>query len=109
MASLHVEIGTRLKVTRDALLLKPTVLAGILGISPQRWHQYEKGVRRLDVEIAVRLCRLYDGLTMDWLIMGRSAGLDPALRRRLQQAARERAELPTQRRQRQPGREAGAR
>lgn len=62
-------VGNRLEVTRIALGRKQADLARILLISPQRWNNYERGAKPLDIEIAIRICDKF-GVTLDWLYRG---------------------------------------
>lgn len=84
---LQAEIADRLKAAREALFLGKNEIAGILEISIQRWSNYERGERPFDIDIAVKLCRTYRTVSMDWLFLGEAKGLNPAFARRLRTVA----------------------
>ena len=44
------------------------------GFNPTQWNNWEKGLRRIPVEAAERLCETY-GLTLDFVYRGRRDGL----------------------------------
>jgi DNA-binding XRE family transcriptional regulator len=73
-----VEIGRRLKATRDALGLTGTEFARRARIAQNAYSQYETGRRLLTVTVAMRLCTVY-GLSMDWLFRGDPSSLPYAL------------------------------
>ena len=75
-------VGNRLQLTRIALGKTQAELARVLLISPQRWNNYERGARPIDVEFAVRLCERF-GVTLDWLYRGVIAGLPYDMAQRL--------------------------
>lgn len=56
--------------------------AADLGISPNRWNNFERG-SPLSKEIAFRLVRKIPGLTLDWLYLGIEDGLPTRLQREL--------------------------
>lgn len=74
--------GDRLRMSRIALGKTQAELARVLLISPQRWNNYERGARPIDIEFAVRLCERF-GLTLDWLYRGVMSGLPFELAQRL--------------------------
>jgi len=72
---LHPEIGQRLATVRMAFSdLSQGAWAEKHGFNPTQWNNWEKGVRRIPVEAAERLCELY-GLTLDFVYRGRRDGL----------------------------------
>lgn len=75
-------VGNRLQMTRLALGKSQADLARVLLISPQRWNNYERGARPIDIEFAIRLCERF-GLTLDWLYRGQMGGLPFELAQRL--------------------------
>lgn len=76
--STAVEIGARLKATREAFGLNGTAFAKPAGIDQNRYSQYETGKRTLTMTAALALCRVY-GLTLDWLFRGDISGLPHAI------------------------------
>jgi transcriptional regulator with XRE-family HTH domain len=71
-------IGERLRLTREALELKPGEFAGGAGIAKSTYSQWESGTRLPDLQFAMRLCDRY-GLTLDWIYLGHLACLPYAL------------------------------
>lgn len=67
-------VAERLRRTRIALGLSQAQVCRSLGVTPQRWNNWERGARPLDLAAAVTLCERHD-LTLDWLYRGVSAGL----------------------------------
>lgn len=71
----HPEIGQRLASVRKAFSdLSQGAWAEKHGFNPTQWNNWEKGVRRIPVEAAERLCETY-GLTLDFVYRGRRDGL----------------------------------
>lgn len=69
------EIGERLLLIRTQFSdLTQRAWAERHGFNATQWNNWEKGLRRIPIESAERLCRLY-GLTLDFLYMGRRDGL----------------------------------
>lgn len=50
----------KLKIIRQNLNLSKTEIAKVLGISVQRYSQYEKNSRKFPVDLAFSLCDKYD-------------------------------------------------
>ncbi len=74
----------RLRILREHLGCDTSAaMAGKLGISPQRWNNFEGGLP-LSKEIAFKLVRLIPGLTTDWLWFGKADGLPVHLARDLE-------------------------
>jgi DNA-binding transcriptional regulator YiaG len=73
----------RLRRVRELLdLPSQKAFADRLGISPQRWNNFERGAP-LTIEIAQKLLRIIPGLTLDWIYNGDRRGLTMELDRRL--------------------------
>lgn len=73
----------RLKRLREAFDYDTVVgFAAFLGISANRWYNFENG-KPLGREIAFLLVQRLPGLTLDWLYFGRPDGLPLELARRL--------------------------
>ena len=72
---MYTEIGARLGKVRTGFSdLNQKAWAEKHGFEKSQWNNWEKGVRRIPVENAERLCQLY-GLTLDFIYMGRRDGL----------------------------------
>lgn len=78
----YPEIGSRLAAVRTGFSeLNQTAWARKHGFNQTQYNNWEKGVRRIPVDEAERLCRDY-GLTLDFIYLGRRDGLsDSALKR----------------------------
>ena len=71
----YLVIGQRMKAIREAFSdLKQGAWAEKHGFALTQYNNWEKGVRRVPVESAERLCDLY-GLTLDFVYRGRRDGL----------------------------------
>jgi hypothetical protein len=78
----YPEIGARLATIRRGFSeLSQSGWAEKNGFNPTQYNNWEKGVRRIPVDEAERLCAGY-GLTLDFIYRGRRDGLsDSALKR----------------------------
>ena len=69
-------VARRLRALRLELNFEQFEIAGLVGISPQRWSYYENGKRQFDFDVAVELCEAVErlpgkrGLTMDYIYRG---------------------------------------
>ena len=72
------QIAVRLRLSREALGIKPAELCRITGIKPNTYSQWEaaKGRPRLD---EARLLRRHFGITLDWIYEGDPSGLPHSL------------------------------
>ena len=71
----YVEIGQRLQAVRRAeSTLSQKEWAEKHGFGVTQYNNWEKGVRRINVDEAEKLCTLY-GLTLDFIYRGRLSGL----------------------------------
>ena len=76
---LAAEVGLRLSRTRRALGIADQLEFGRrAGLSQPQYHQFETGKRRLSLDAALALCRVY-GLSLDWLYRGDPSGLPHCL------------------------------
>ncbi|NDL68484.1 helix-turn-helix domain-containing protein [Anaerotalea alkaliphila] len=55
-----------LKIIRESNSLTLTDMAASIGISVQRYNAYEKGLRRLPPDIAIKVSTVY-GKTLDYI------------------------------------------
>ena len=78
-------IGRRLGQFREAInpKLNQRGMAEIADVSEGGWSTFETGNRRITLNVAIGLCKQYDGLTLDWIYLGRTDGLSPRLRKLL--------------------------
>lgn len=67
-------IGARLKLLREALGLKPSEMADLLGIERTYWSRFEGGKRAITEPIAALLVDRF-GVSLDFVILGRWGGL----------------------------------
>lgn len=76
------EIGARLKKLRLAIQDHDNqkLWADQHGFSQTQYNNWERGIRRIPVDEAERLCRLY-GLTLDFVYLGRRDGLSENARK----------------------------
>lgn len=63
------KIAARLTELRGFYNVEQLEIASAIRISPQRWHNYEKGKRPLDLDVVIDLCERYD-INADWLLRG---------------------------------------
>jgi transcriptional regulator with XRE-family HTH domain len=77
-------IGARLKLVREALGLSPAEISDRLGIERTYWSRFENGRRAITETTAALLAERY-GVTMDFLILGKWAGLPLQLADRMRQ------------------------
>ncbi|WP_195759902.1 helix-turn-helix domain-containing protein [Paracoccus sp. S-4012] len=79
-------IGRRLRLIRLAHGLRPAQISDMLGIERTYWSRFEGGRRAPSVEFACLLTARF-GVTLDYLYLGREAGLPLELAERLRAAA----------------------
>ena len=71
----YSDIGERLATIRQGFSALPQkAWADKHCFQPTQWNNWEKGIRRIPVDSAEKLCGLY-GLTLDFIYMGRRDGL----------------------------------
>lgn len=86
------EIGWRIRILREALgYKKATAFAAWVGLSsPQQLSNYERGRKRIELSLAIMICRKTH-VTLDWIYRGERAGLPlhlaEAIQTRLDQSA----------------------
>ena len=76
------DIGKRLERLREAHDLTQKDWSAKHGFSYTQYNNWEKGVMRITIQNAERLCDLY-GLTLDWIYRGRVDGLSEYARKTL--------------------------
>jgi DNA-binding XRE family transcriptional regulator len=67
-------VAARLRMTREAFAMEQHEFADKAGIARNTYNQYEQGQRLPRLDIAVKLCEVYD-LTLDWIFRGKLGGL----------------------------------
>lgn len=65
----RLEVGSRLLQGINAAGKKPSEIARLFGISQARLSNYIRGVRPLDIELAMFLSKRF-GIKLEWLYMG---------------------------------------
>ena len=78
-------IGQRLSLIREAYGLSKSEMADTLNIGRTPWSRFELGQRAIPYEQAYRLVRRF-GVTLDFIILGRTSGLTVEVMDRLRQA-----------------------
>jgi len=58
----------------------------VTGIEPQAWNNYERGLRRISLDQALKVCQA-TGATLDWLYRGMADGLPVRLAMAIRQSA----------------------
>lgn len=76
-------IGDRLRRTRLAMKMQQATWCRYVGIEPPAWNNFEKGIRRISVDNALKVCRA-TGVSLDWIYRGMSAQLPLNLATELQ-------------------------
>ena len=69
IADLDINIGRRLRVSRDGRGLSARVAARLLGCSYQWLGELERGKRKASIAWLMRLGDLY-GVSIDWIVRG---------------------------------------
>ena len=74
-----IQIAARLKDLRRAFgITRQGEFALKAGIARNTYNQWEQGLRRPDIENAIKLVEAY-GVTLDWIFLGSPRGMDPGL------------------------------
>lgn len=68
------DIGRRITTLRKVMNLNKTAFAALIETSQPAVSQYESGVRRPELDVALRI-RLRTGVTLDWIYEGDRSGL----------------------------------
>jgi transcriptional regulator with XRE-family HTH domain len=67
-------IGHRLMLLREALGLRPSEMADLLGIERTYWSRFETGKRPITMGVAALLVHRF-GVTLDFIFLGNWAGV----------------------------------
>jgi transcriptional regulator with XRE-family HTH domain len=70
----NLEIGKRLRLLRESQGLIQATIADRVNVARTRWNNWEVGVGRIPVDAASQLVQIY-GVTLDWIYLGREAGM----------------------------------
>jgi transcriptional regulator with XRE-family HTH domain len=66
MPESNKSLANRLKITREALGVKPAEVCKRIKVGPNAWSMYESGERRITLQVAIKFANEY-GLTLDWI------------------------------------------
>ncbi|MDC9825650.1 helix-turn-helix transcriptional regulator [Devosia sp. ZB163] len=72
------DIAKRLIALREALGKNQSAFAALIEVSQPAMNNYEKGHRRPDIDVAIRI-QVRTGATLDWIYLGRRDGLPTRL------------------------------
>lgn len=76
----------RVKITREALGLKPVDICRATGITASQYSNYESGVSRPNIEDAIRYSEVL-GISLDWLYKGDPSKLPLDIANRVREIA----------------------
>jgi transcriptional regulator with XRE-family HTH domain len=78
---MYEDVGNRLRLIREHFSdLSQKAWAENHGFNVTQYNNWEKGVRRIPVEAAEKLCETY-GITLDWMYRGKRDGLSETFRK----------------------------
>jgi hypothetical protein len=83
MAIDKTAVGKRLKAIHTVTGIERKQFVERLGIGLADWNNYEGARMLVSVQVAAKLVERVPGLTLDWIFLGRTTGLDPDLSPRL--------------------------
>lgn len=70
----NADIARRIVALRTVLQLNQSAFAALVEVSQPAMNNYEAGLRRPDLDVAVRILQR-TGVTLDWLYLGNRSGL----------------------------------
>ncbi|UWU73054.1 helix-turn-helix domain-containing protein [Bradyrhizobium huanghuaihaiense] len=76
-------LAERLRRTRESMKLKQADWCRFVGIGPQAWNNYERGINRISIDQAIKVC-VATGVSLDWIYRGQLSGLPIELATTLQ-------------------------
>jgi len=82
------DIAVRLKLARKAWGMNQASWCRTIGIDQQAWNNYERGLRRISLDQAIKICQA-TGISLDWIYRGLTGGMAFNLAAKLQQQARQ--------------------
>lgn len=78
-------IGRRLRLLRLAYNMNQRSWAALIEVEPPRWNNYERGRKRIVVDLAMDLRKRF-GVPLDWVYAGEESSLSVDLAKRLRAA-----------------------
>ena len=82
MPESNKSLANRLKITREALNVKPAEVCKRIKVGANAWSMYESGERRITLQVAIKFCNEY-GLTLDWIYRADPSRLPHEVRMKL--------------------------
>lgn len=82
MPETNKSLAHRLKITREALGVKPAEVCKRIKVGANAWSMYESGERRITLQVAIKFCAEY-GLTLDWIYRADPSRLPHEVRMKL--------------------------
>jgi len=82
MPESNKSLANRLKITREALGVKPAEVCKRIKVGANAWSMYESGERRITLQVAIKFCSEY-GLTLDWIYRADPSRLPHEVRMKL--------------------------
>ena len=79
----HDAVRRRVVQLRKAMGFTQATMGRLCGMNATTWNNYEKGVRRISIDMAIKLCQT-TGVTMDFIYRGEMRGLQHDLVLKLQ-------------------------
>jgi transcriptional regulator with XRE-family HTH domain len=79
-------IGLRLRLIMRAFDMEPMEMADVLGIDRPAWSRFTNGQRVIPYDKASRLVERF-GVSLDFVILGRIAGMEHSVVERLRRAS----------------------
>ena len=73
-----IAVARRLWLTRKALGVQQSAFCRLTGVSTTAWNNYERGIRRISIDEALKVCA-HTGMTLDWIYGGIRQGLPLSL------------------------------
>lgn len=70
----NTDIARRLVALRGALNLNQSAFAHLIEVSQPAVNNYESGLRRPDIDVAIKV-QMRTGATLDWIYLGDRSGL----------------------------------
>ena len=70
----NTDIARRLVALRGALKLNQSAFAQLIDVSQPAVNNYESGLRRPDIDVAIKV-QMRTGVTLDWIYLGDRSGL----------------------------------
>ena len=82
MPESNKSLANRLKITREAIGVKPAEVCKRIKVGANAWSMYESGERRITLQVAIKFCAEY-GLTLDWIYRADPSRLPHEVRMKL--------------------------